>query len=284
MGRDDPGYRDARADVSRLQDLRPYACPPDPNQSGRCTGTKEKTDDRNQPDCEYLVDRGLPRRDQWRLDGDRHPPHPRAEQAELTRNGATRPARRRRPGDRLRACHGTRSGGARRQVARVRGRGTSRVSPARRRRSRAQSAVGARGRLRRGRHPAGDHHPRRDARTSRRTARGGGLRRTRRGPARGRRHPGGRPVPSSSRTRRTAPANAALSRGSSRSRPSRSWTIWSWSPPTLVATTGRDFHIASVTVSPNPSARLFWTTTHACRCTALTISAFSSKIVHGHPR
>src|SRR5664280_165697 len=46
-------------------------------------------------------------------------------------------------------------------------------------------------------------------------------------------------------------------------------------PPTALATSGRPFHIASVTVSPNPSGRLFWTTTSARRCTALTISAFS---------
>ena len=31
----------------------------------------------------------------------------------------------------------------------------------------------------------------------------------------------------------------------------------------FVATTGRAFHIASATVSPKPSARLFWTTTSA---------------------
>ena len=37
-------------------------------------------------------------------------------------------------------------------------------------------------------------------------------------------------------------------------------TIWSWIPPTRLATTGRAFHIASVTVSPNPSTRLFCTT------------------------
>ena len=47
-------------------------------------------------------------------------------------------------------------------------------------------------------------------------------------------------------------------------------------PPTLEATTGRPFHIASETVSPKPSARLFWTTTSARRCSALTITAFSS--------
>ena len=54
-------------------------------------------------------------------------------------------------------------------------------------------------------------------------------------------------------------------------------SIWSWMPPIRLATTGRRFHIASATVSPNPSARLFWTTTSAARCSALTITAFSSK-------
>src|SRR5450755_3130944 len=39
---------------------------------------------------------------------------------------------------------------------------------------------------------------------------------------------------------------------------------------------GRAFHIASATVSPKPSARLFCTTTSARRCNALTIAAFSS--------
>ena len=72
------------------------------------------------------------------------------------------------------------------------------------------------------------------------------------------------------------PREGAPSRGSSRSKPSRPWTIWSWIPPTRLAITGRPFHIASVTVSPNPSTRLFCTTTSACRCSALTISAFSS--------
>ena len=41
-------------------------------------------------------------------------------------------------------------------------------------------------------------------------------------------------------------------------------------------TTGRRFHIASATVRPKPSARLFWTTTVACRWNALTIIAASS--------
>ena len=39
--------------------------------------------------------------------------------------------------------------------------------------------------------------------------------------------------PSSSRTRRSARREGHASWGSSRSRPSRSWTIWSWIPPTL---------------------------------------------------
>ena len=51
----------------------------------------------------------------------------------------------------------------------------------------------------------------------------------------------------------------AVSRGSTRT-PLRPSTIWSWIPPTLLPTTGRRFHIASATVRPNPSARLFWTT------------------------
>ena len=37
-------------------------------------------------------------------------------------------------------------------------------------------------------------------------------------------------------------------------------------PPTALATTALPFHIASATVSPNPSARLFWQTTDAWRC------------------
>src|SRR5450755_4926805 len=52
-------------------------------------------------------------------------------------------------------------------------------------------------------------------------------------------------------------------------------------PPMRLATTGRPFHIASATVSPNPSARLFWTTTAAPLCSALTIAAFSSASVSG---
>ena len=52
--------------------------------------------------------------------------------------------------------------------------------------------------------------------------------------------------------------------------------IWSWMPPTRLATTGAPFHMASATVSPNPSARLFCTTTVARRWSALTIAAFSA--------
>ena len=46
--------------------------------------------------------------------------------------------------------------------------------------------------------------------------------------------------------------------------------------PRALATTGRAFHIASATVRPKPSARLFCTTTSARRCSALTMMAFSS--------
>jgi hypothetical protein len=46
-------------------------------------------------------------------------------------------------------------------------------------------------------------------------------------------------------------------------------------PPTRLATTGRVFHIASATVRPNPSAKLFWTTTVDERCSAFTMNAFS---------
>ena len=53
-------------------------------------------------------------------------------------------------------------------------------------------------------------------------------------------------------------------------------SIWSSIPPTRLATTGRPFHIASATVRPKPSARLFWTTTSARRWRALTMAAFSS--------
>ena len=44
-------------------------------------------------------------------------------------------------------------------------------------------------------------------------------------------------------------------------------------PPTAEANTGRDFHMASVTVSPKPSWRLFCTTTLAWRWAAFTMSA-----------
>jgi hypothetical protein len=52
--------------------------------------------------------------------------------------------------------------------------------------------------------------------------------------------------------------------------------IWSMIPPTAEPMTGRPFHIPSETVSPKPSARLFWAMTVACRCSALTMTAFSS--------
>ena len=42
-------------------------------------------------------------------------------------------------------------------------------------------------------------------------------------------------------------------------------------PPTALATTGRDFHIASATVRPKPSWMLFCTTTVEWRWSALTI-------------
>ena len=47
-------------------------------------------------------------------------------------------------------------------------------------------------------------------------------------------------------------------------------------PPTAPPTTGLPFQIASATVRPKPSAWLFWTTTVAWLCSALTITAFSS--------
>src|ERR687888_520631 len=53
--------------------------------------------------------------------------------------------------------------------------------------------------------------------------------------------------------------------------------ICSWMPPIREATTGLAFHIASATVRPKPSARLFWTMTRAWRCNALTTIAFSSR-------
>ena len=56
---------------------------------------------------------------------------------------------------------------------------------------------------------------------------------------------------------RRSPAGRAARRAS----PCSPSSIWSWMPPTAVATTGRPFHIASATVSPKPSAMLFCTTT-----------------------
>src|SRR3954447_10711859 len=64
----------------------------------------------------------------------------------------------------------------------------------------------------------------------------------------------------SSTSSRTVAPKATMSVGST-STPDSPSTIWSWIPPTRLATTGRPFHIASATVSPKPSARLFWTTT-----------------------
>ena len=81
--------------------------------------------------------------------------------------------------------------------------------------------------------------------------------------------------PSSRSSRTSARPSAAGSRGSPISSPSTPSSIWSASPPTALATTARPFHIASQTVSPNPSRRLFCTTTVARRWSALTIAAFS---------
>lgn len=71
-------------------------------------------------------------------------------------------------------------------------------------------------------------------------------------------------------------AAASRSAGSESSTPCWPSVIWSRMPPTALARTGRAFHIASVTVRPKPSWRLFYTITLACRCNALTIKAFSS--------
>ena len=67
----------------------------------------------------------------------------------------------------------------------------------------------------------------------------------------------------SRRSESTRPAMASRSRGSSSRRPLMPCSTWSWMPPTAEATTGRAFHIGSVTVRPKPSTRLFWTTTEA---------------------
>ena len=64
--------------------------------------------------------------------------------------------------------------------------------------------------------------------------------------------------------------------GSAMRRPCSPSSIWSTMPPTALATIGRSFHIASATVSPKPSARLFWTTTLAWRWITFTIAAASS--------
>ena len=58
-------------------------------------------------------------------------------------------------------------------------------------------------------------------------------------------------------------------------------TIWSEIPPTALAITGRRLNIASLTVSPKPSARLFCTTIAAWRWSALTMTAFSSRSAIG---
>ena len=128
--------------------------------------------------------------------------------------------------------------------------------------------------------------PRRAPERAPRTARGGGRRGTRRGPAGAPRpRAGPRGWGSASRRSTAAPERRPGRSGSSSSRPSRSCSICSVMPPTALATTGRDFHIASVTVSPNPSARLFWTTTVAWRCSALMIAAFSSgSLIGTHAR
>ncbi len=70
--------------------------------------------------------------------------------------------------------------------------------------------------------------------------------------------------------------NAGRSVGSTSS-PLRPCSICSAMPPTREPTTGRSFHIASVTVRPKPSARLFCTTTSARRCRAFTTTAFSTR-------
>ena len=59
----------------------------------------------------------------------------------------------------------------------------------------------------------------------------------------------------------TAAPNASRSVGSCTSRPWVPSSIWSTMPPTALATTGFRFHIASATVRPKPSARLFCATT-----------------------
>ena len=69
--------------------------------------------------------------------------------------------------------------------------------------------------------------------------------------------------------------NVSRSRGSSRRMPVPGG-IWPTMPPTAEATTGRDFHMASVTVRPKPSCRLFCTTTLACRWAALTRTALAT--------
>ena len=79
--------------------------------------------------------------------------------------------------------------------------------------------------------------------------------------------------------RRTPPDRRASTRT-----PVSPSTICSRMPPTRLATTGRAFHIASATVRPNPSARLFCTTMSARRCRAFTIAAFSWRSSIGSER
>ena len=67
----------------------------------------------------------------------------------------------------------------------------------------------------------------------------------------------------------------------STSSPLRPCSICSAMPPRRDPTTGRSFHIASVTVRPKPSARLFCTTTSARRWSAFTTTAFSTRSTTG---
>ena len=105
-------------------------------------------------------------------------------------------------------------------------------------------------------------------RTGRRSARGGSPRGTRGSPARRHDRRSAPRASGSSSSRLIAAPKPSRSCGSSMSRPCSPSTIWSTMPPTRLATTGRCFHIASTTVSPKPSARLFWVTTVAWRCSA----------------
>ena len=66
---------------------------------------------------------------------------------------------------------------------------------------------------------------------------------------------------------------------SSTSKPDWPWTIWWRMPPILPPITALPFHIASETVSPNPSRSDFCSTTAARRCKALTKSGSSAAIM-----